>query len=436
MQPVSTRAAVGAVAAVAVVVAVLATRSGGCSDKKGGHGSAASGSENADADAADAAAHTVRAQPGCHPTMAGGTLAKVAPGALSMAVVKDRALLVGTFDLAPGTTGGRADRVVLDRMGAPIGAAERVNDALPEGRDVMTFAAAIAQDAHLTTLTYAARRPSPLDCADGLLVSKGLEPDAARRELLTHSCRAGSMLVAAARGPLGIAFLDGATKADDDPKTAPAIADVVVISGLSSSQSRVETIGGGATIASAATAAGATSVAAAYVVAHGTTRELHVVQLGKDGKTTAKVEVLDKANVGTATVAYEGDVLHVVWSSFVPEKNRFVLRWSKWLAGAAPSAPQTIGTGVLSALTPSLAIDRGRFMLAWTNGDEQTATVKVGASRNGIVAIPGLASVVSTPSVAARDPVVALDGDVMFVAWKELGTTEPEVHAASISCRE
>ena len=168
--------------------------------------------------------------------------------------------------------------------------------------------------------------------------------------------------------------------------------------------------------------------------AHADNVELRIATLAPSG--SPWMEVLDKANVGTATVAYEGDVLHVVWSSFVPEKNRFVLRWSKWLAGAAPSAPQTIGTGVLSALTPSLAIDRGRFMLAWTNGDEQTATVKVGASRNGIVAIPGLASVVSTPSVAARDPVVALDGDVMFVAWKELGTTEPEVHAASISCRE
>ena len=432
MHPVSTRAAAFAVAAVAALVALFAMRSGGCSDKKaGGTSGAASGS--AEAEAADAAAHAVRAQPGCHPTMVGGTLAKVAPGALSLAVVKDRALLVGTLD---GAQGARAERVVLDRMGAPVAAVEPVTDALPAGPGVSTFAAAIAEDARLTTLTYAARRPTPLDCADGLLVSKIADPGAPRRELLTHSCRASSMLAAAARGPLGIAFLDGPTKADGDPKTAPAIADVVVISGLTSSQSRVETIGGGATIANAATAAGATSVAAAYVVAHGTTRELHVVQLGQDGKTTTKVEVFDKQNVGTVTLAYERDVLHVVWSSFVPEKNRFVLRWSKWLAGAAPAATQSLGTGVLSAVTPSLAIDRGRFMLAWANGDEKATTVKVGASTNGLVAIAGLASVVSTPTVLARDPVVALDGDTMFVAWKELGAAEPEIHAASISCRE
>ncbi len=87
-------------------------------------------------------------------------------------------------------------------------------------------------------------------------------------------------------------------------------------------------------------------------------------------------------------------------------------------------------------MTPSLAIDRGRFVLAWANGDEKATTVKVGASTNGVAAIAGLASVVSTPTVLARDPVVALDGDTMFVAWKELGAGEPEVHAASISCRE
>jgi hypothetical protein len=208
------------------------------------------------------------------------------------------------------------------------------------------------------------------------------------------------------------------------------------MSGPTSSQTRLETIGEGATIADAATAAGATSVAVAYVVARGGTRELHVVQLGANGKTTTKVEVLDKQNVGTATIAYEGDVLHVVWSSFVPERKRFVLRWSKWLAGAAPSPAQSIGTGVLSAVTPSLAIDRGRFMLAWANGDESATTVKVGASTKGVIAISGLAGVVSTPAAVAREPVVALDGETMFIAWEELGGAAPQVHATSISCPE
>jgi hypothetical protein len=436
MPAVSTRAAAGAVAAVAVLAVFFAMRGGACNDKKSG---ATDGGADDDA-AADAAAHVVHGRPGCHPTLEGGTLAKVAPGTLSLAVVKDRALLVST-------NGARAERIALDRMGAATGAVESDTDALAPATGVTIFAAATALDGYLGTLTYAARRPTPADCADGLLVTKLFEAGAPRREILAHSCRAASLLAAATRGSLGIAVLDGATKADGDPKTAPAVADVVVIAGLTSAQARVETTGEGATIAQAAAAAGATSVAAAWVVAHGGTRELHVVQLGANGKTTTKVEVLDKENVGTVTLAYEGDVLHVVWSSFVPQRNRSVLRWSKWLAGAEPSAAQTIGTGVLSAVTPSLAIDRGRFMLAWANGDEKETTVKVGASTSGIAAIAGLANVVSTPTVHAREPVVALDGDAMFVAWKELGSGGGErgrdageaaarVHAASISCRE
>lgn len=434
MERVSTRAAIGAVAAVGALVGLLASRSD-CNEKGSGGVRARAGAA-ASAEASDAAAHAVRAQPGCHPTMAGGTLAKVAPGALSLAVVKDQALLVGTVQLEPhGWRGAQAQRIILDRMGAPVGSVETVADALPVVPGVTTLAAAIAQDGRLTTLTYAARRPSATECTDGLLVSKVGEPGAPRRELLAHSCRSSSMLVAAVRGGLGIAFLDGATSADGDPRTAPAIADAVVIAGLGSSQTRLETIGD-ATIVNAATAAGATSVAAAWVVAHDATRELHVVQLRKDGKPATKVEVFDKQNVGTVTIAYEGDTLHVVWSSFVPERNRSGLRWSKWLAGAAPALTQSIGTGVLSAVTPSLAIDRGRFILAWTNGDEKDSTVKVGASSNGVVAISGLAGVVSTPGAPAREPVVALDGDTMFVAWKELGGAEPAVHATSISCRE
>ena len=434
MERVSTGAAIGAVAAVGALVVLLASRSD-CNEKGSGGVRAREGAAPS-AEASDAAAHAVRAQPGCHPTMAGGTLAKVAPGALSLAVVKDQALLVGTVQLEPhGWRGAQAQRIILDRMGAPVGSVETVADALPVVLGVTTLAAAIAQDGRLTTLTYAARRPSATECTDGLLVSKVGEPGAARRELLAHSCRSSSMLVAAARGALGIAFLDGATSADGDPRTAPAIADAVVIAGLGSSQTRLETIGD-ATIVNAATAAGATSVAAAWVVSHDATRELHVVQLRKDGKPATKVEVFDKQNVGTVTIAYEGDTLHVVWSSFVPERNRSGLRWSKWLAGAAPALTQSIGTGVLSAVTPSLAIDRGRFILAWTNGDEKDSTVKVGASSNGVVAISGLAGVVSTPGAPAREPVVALDGDTMFVAWKELGGAEPAVHATSISCRE
>ena len=91
---------------------------------------------------------------------------------------------------------------------------------------------------------------------------------------------------------------------------------------------------------------------------------------------------------------------------------------------------------MLSAITPSLAIDHGRFLLAWAEGDPKSTTiVKVGASKNGLAFISALATVVSTQGTNARDPVVALDADALFVAWKELGVTAA-VHASSLRCRE
>ena len=124
--------------------------------------------------------------PAVIPRWRGGTLAKVAPGALSLAVVKDHALLVSTVQLEPhGWRGAQAQRIVLDRMGAPVGSVETVADALPVVAGVTTFAAALAEDGRLTTLTYAARRPSATECMDGLLVSKVTEVGSGGRMRVT-----------------------------------------------------------------------------------------------------------------------------------------------------------------------------------------------------------------------------------------------------------
>jgi hypothetical protein len=68
---------------------------------------------------------------------------------------------------------------------------------------------------------------------------------------------------------------------------------------------------------------------------------------------------------------------------------------------------------------PSLAIDRGHFVLAWAEGDENATVVRVGASKQSLAAISGLSTVASDVGMVARDPVVAIDGDAMFVAWTE-----------------
>lgn len=415
----------------------------GCNDKKAAEqgdgspsastssaGATAAASASADAAIDWAAKPVVYALPGCHVMNEGGTVVDVQPGALSLAVAKGKALLVST-----GKNG--AERVVLGPTGAASGAVEPIADALPKGDGVSTLAAAIPFGGDLTTLTYASRRPTPAECADGTMVVKTIGAGSANRVLTTHACRTASLLRSGARGPLGLAFVDGATATDGTAKPAPAVADAVVLEGPASRQVRLEKIDG-ASIDSAAVAAGASSFAAAYVVVRGKTRELHVARF-PGGTAPPKIEIVDKQNVGTVTAAYEGDTLHVVWSAFVPDKNRYVLHWSKWPAGGAPSAPQAIGTGVVSATEPSLAIDRGRVFLAWTQGDEKAPVIKAAASKSGFAALAGLANVMSAPGAIAHEPVVALENDTMFMAWKETApapASEPRVHASSVKCQE
>lgn len=393
----------------------------------------AGGSASADAAIDWASRPVVQGVPGCHAANEGGNVVEVQPGALSLAVAKGKALLVTT-----GKTG--AERILLGPRGTASGAAEPIADAFPKGDGVSTLAAAMPFDGDLATLTYASRRPTPSECADGTMVVKVAGAEAATRALTTHACRASSLLRSAARGPLGIAFVDGATATDGNAKAALAlsiaVADTVVIEGPTSRPVRLEKIDG-ASIDSAAVAAGTRSVAAAYVVVRGKTRELHVARF-PGGTAPPKIEIVDKQNIGTVTAAYEGDTLHVIWSAFVPDKSRHVLRWSKWPDGGAPSAPQAIGTGVLSATEPSLAIDRGHFGLAWSEGDEKATVVKAAASKNGLAALPSHANPMSTPGASAREPVIALDGDATFLAWKETAApgSEPRVHASSIKCVE
>lgn len=383
---------------------------------------AADGAPTEAAAASASASHTVQGRPGCSLAVPGGSLLpKLERGALSIAVTKGRALVV---DTAPA--GAKAARIMLGPTGAPDGAAEPIDDVAPKGSAALTFAAAVAFDTDLASVAfgYAANAPTSAQCSDGVFVLKRSGPTGARRDL-THACRATTMLRAAARRELGIAILDG-----------PASADAWILDRTTTKHAHLETLGSSsASIAETAAAAGATTLAGAWIVKEGAKRELHVARLSRTGERLGGVEVLDKQNVGSVSMAFEGDTLHVVWSSYRPDKQLYALRWTKWPAGGAPAAAQTIGTGVLSASAPAIAIDGSRFVLAWVEGDEKSAVVRVGSSKNGLAAVSGLANTVSNAGAAASGPVVAVENDAMFIAWTENGAT-PEVRASAIKCVE
>jgi hypothetical protein len=410
---------------------VLVAVCGGCDAKK----PAEERSDAADPDTGPRAHELVVALPGCHPAVAGGSvLSGITPGSLSIAASNGKALVVSSSTQSE-------EAVVLGPTGAAASPVEVITSA--QGGDggadsPRTFASALSLGSELSTLTYASGRRPSASCADAVLSVRSAAQGAARRELLSHACRPAETLRAAGRGKLGIAL---ATSGAARPVEA------WIIDGAETKPVVLETLGpatvtdGGPPTAPSldvpALAAGSSSVAAAYVVRRGTgARELHAVRLGGHGSPPARMEILDKENVRDVTLAFEDDTLHVVWSVLVPEKKRFVLRWSKWPAGGAPSAPQTIGTGVLSATSPSLAVDHGRFVLAWAEGDEKATTIKVGASRLGLAPIPGLATVVSTAGAAAGGPAVAIDGDAMFVAWVERSGQAAAVRASALSCLE
>ena len=410
-----------------VTFGALVAGSGGCDPKKAAPETP---------DAADAGAQLVVDLPGCHPVIGGGTaLAGLTPGPLSVVAANGKALVVSSSTRAAGVVLGPTGAAESPAFVIAAAPADAGAEAPP------TLASALALGSELSTLTYAVRRATAADCADAVLATTSTAPGAARRELLPHACRQASSLRAATHGKLAIALATS-------PAVAPSV-EAWLLDGTEAKPALLETFGpvtgkeakdagptGPATVESPAVAAGSSSVAAAYVVHRGSASELHVARLGGPGGPPARVEVLDKEHIGTVALAFEDDTLHVVWSSFVPEKRRFVLRWSKWPAGGAPTAAQSIGTGVLSATKPSLAIDHGRFLLAWTEGEDRSSTVKVGASRRGIAPISGLATVVSSAGVIAEAPAVAIDNDALFVAWLERGAAEPSARAAALKCRE
>jgi hypothetical protein len=392
----------------------------------GGGGSGAEGGATAVASSTPGASRpgaVIQGHTGCALGTPGGSpIPKFGACTLSLAAANGKALLVDTAHDASSSAPSRADRVVLGPTGAPEGEAQAVGDAASS-----TFATALVASGELSTLAFTAstKPTTPGQCAEGLVVLEGVASGGVRREL-THACRTITMLRGAGSHELGLAFLDG-----------PAEADAWVIDGSATHQVHLESLEGTSpSIDGGAVAAGATSLAAAWVVKNGVTRELHAARVDRKGELLGKVMVIDKRDVGSVSIAFEAETLYVVWSSFAADKNRYLLKWNKWPAGGTPTAPQSLGTGVLSAYAPAIAYEDGRFVLAWTEGaDEKSAVVKVGSSKVSMASIPGLAVAASTPGAAASAPVVAVDHDAMFLAWHERGATSA-VRASTIKCVE
>jgi hypothetical protein len=432
----------------AVVTALASLATGGC-DKKNESAPIDAGAPKRDAmEIPEAAAGVVSARPGCHAVVQGG--ARVdgmqEPSAVSVAVVKGKALVVNTiFKEAPAGAADAVETASASRvqLSATTGALESKPDLVtePHPKDepagtALTWAVATPFGDELSTLSLGTTRSGAQGCGGGTVMVKGA---GAAKALAAGHCHFSTALAGAARGDVAIAVTDGIV--DPAKGNVPAV-DAIVFSAGKSKPVRIESFAVPGTAAAErpkvdapTAAASAAMTAAAYRVTRGGAQELHVVKLAPDGTKVGKVEIIDRGVIGTPALAFEGDTLHIVWATRATDKDPYALHWTKWPASGAPQPHQKLGTGVLSAYSPALAIEHGRFLLAWTEG-EKTGVVKVGASTSGLTGALALAGVVSSEGVDAKSPRVALDQGAMFIVWQEIAGGASTLRASPVRCQE
>lgn len=126
-------------------------------------------------------------------------------------------------------------------------------------------------------------------------------------------------------------------------------------------------------------------------------------------------------DVGAPTLALRGDLVVAVWAQRDAPRAPYTLRTATLDLSRAlqAPAPQMIPTGPTSAFAPSLVDVGGRWVLAWMEGDDRVATVRVGATWGALPEAAAHAITVSTPGTNARDPELAAGGTQAWIGWTE-----------------
>lgn len=168
-------------------------------------------------------------------------------------------------------------------------------------------------------------------------------------------------------------------------------------------------------------------VAIALHGAHGfvawrTTNSVMGVTVTDEGVPVGQPVRFATGEVGAPTVAYQGDALAVVWAQRENARAPYSLRvveWTRSDAAPAPPPARPLATGTVSAFAPALATVGPRRVLAWMEGDDRNAAVRVAATALGVEHLADHAITVSAPTAHARDPELAVAGDRAWMAWSE-----------------
>lgn len=369
----------------------------------------------------------VNARLGCSPIKEGGHVLQgtLEPGVVTVAAARGTALVVNA-------SSAKAERVLLGQGGAPEGPMQPVTEAHGDGEpgEALTWASASLFEGGLATIALGASLVSVAGgsgrCAGGLMVAVPATKKAGEvpKTLATGGCKLASSFVGAARGDFAVGISGG-------PRGATTV-DAIVSGGGKTGSVRVDT-GRVGDADSPAVAVGETWAAVAWRSTRGDSPgELRLARLEKDGAKLDKPLVLDTGALGAAALAFEGDTVHVVWSSRTSGKEPYALRWAKWTGKGKPTAPQVLSTRGSAARHPALAVEpSGLFLIAWVEGDDERGVVKAGASKVNLLHAVTSASEVSNPGARARHPAVAVEGPTTYVVW-----TESTLRATTLRCVE
>jgi hypothetical protein len=308
----------------------------------------------------------------------------------------------------------------------------------------LTWGAATAFEDDLSSLILRTKRFAAMGCSEGNMVLKpaGGGPS---RGMAGNYCKFAKEIAGAARADFAIGATNGVAPNEILEDKASEAVEAVILAGGKSKIVRLETHPplkndaqhkGARPSAEALAAAVGDKLAGAVwrLNRGGGAKELHLARVDRNGAKVGHVDVLDKGQVGAATIAFDGDTLYAMWASRSSDKDPYVLKWTKVAGTGSPEPPQALTTSA-SSFAPGLSVQDSRFLLAWMEGDEKSGKVRVGASKKDLASAVGQAVVVSNTGMNARDPEVAQDKQGnLFVVWQEFAPGKRETRATALKC--
>ena len=157
-------------------------------------------------------------------------------------------------------------------------------------------------------------------------------------------------------------------------------------------------------------------------VAYRNATSVRGVTVTAEGVPVGEPVTIATGEVGAPTVAFRGDAVTVVWAQRNSARAPYSLRYIEWTRAAAtpqPPAPRVLTTGTTSAFAPSLVTVGDRRVLAWMEGDDRNAAVRVSSTALGPEHLADHAVTTSATTAHARDPELAVAGDRAWMAWSE-----------------